>query len=325
MSKYTEFYDDDPWVNINEPCYPEGHRLFLNDERFWISMNENGQRCFFVHEKFDGNISIPENLAGIKIELVKYANDYSRLVCSLISSDPELESKFNIVTKDIAFKSTNLTGVSLFSSIIHLIRSWANFLKPQRSGLSNAEYIGLWGELYTLSEFVIPQTSASDAIRFWVGPEGKKQDFTLNNLAIEVKTTLSSESRRMTISSLEQLDKITERLFIFHIIANPSDNTTGHSLKALYQNCRDLIGSDLPLELLFLQKITDLYGKATERQLTNKNLVVSQILYEVDDSFPALRTKDVPSSIVAARYDLLISAIKPFTSTETIEQVIKHG
>lgn len=94
MNKYTEFYDDDPWTNISEPCYPEGHRLFLNDERFWVSMNESGQKCFFVHEKFNGSLTIPENLAGIKIDYVKYANDYSRLICSLTTSDPELECVF---------------------------------------------------------------------------------------------------------------------------------------------------------------------------------------------------------------------------------------
>lgn len=325
MNNYARFYDDNPWRNIKSPCYPEGHRLFLDDDRFWVSMNPKGQICFFVHDSFADNLNIPENLAGVHLEYVKYANDSTRLICSLTSNDPELESKFSIVTKDIVFKSSGLNGAALFNNVLKLIRSWANFLKPQRSGLSESEYVGLWGELYTMAEFILSQIDPSDAVRFWVGPEGKKQDFTLNNLAIEVKTSFSSEARKLSISSLEQLDRITEQLFILHIVANPSENSCGFSLKNLYEKCRKLVAEDLPSELLFLQKVKDLYGKATERQLNSKNIVVSHTLYEVTDSFPALRTTDVPNSVVSVRYDLLISAIKKFAHSESIQEVIKHG
>jgi hypothetical protein len=325
MNKYTNFYNDDPWKNIKGPCYPEGHRLFLNDDRFWVSMNSEGQICFFVHDEFGGDLAIPENLAGVKIEHIKYINNKSRLICSLTSNDPDLINKFSIVAKDIAYNSGGLTGVKLFNNVVHLIRSWASFLKPQRNGLTESEYIGFWGELYTFTVLMLSQVSPSEAVRFWVGPEGKKQDFTLNNLAIEVKTSFSNEARKLTISSLEQLDQITEKLYILHIVANPSESSSGYSLKDLYEICRQNMNGDLLLELTFLQKVNDLYGNASERQLTDKNLVISETLYEIDDSFPALRIEDIPSSIVSLRYDLLTSAIKEFVSTEPIEKVIKHG
>jgi hypothetical protein len=325
MNNYTNFYDDDPWKNIKEPCYPNGHRLFLNDDRFWVSMNSEGQICFFVHDEFVGDLVIPENLAGVKIEQVKYTGNKTRLICSLTSNDPDLINKFSIVAKDIAYNSEGLKGATLFNNVVHLIRSWANFLKPQRNGLTESEYIGFWGELYTFAELILSQIPLSEAIRFWVGPEGKKQDFTLNNLAIEVKTSFSSEARKLTISSLEQLDQITEKLYILHIVANPSETSSGYSLKDLYEMCRQNMNGDLQLELTFLQKVNDLYGNASERQLTDKNLVISETLYEINDSFPALRTEDIPNSIVSLRYDLLVSAIKEFVCTESIKKVIKHG
>jgi hypothetical protein len=325
MSEYNEFFSDNPWKNIEKPMYPDGYRLFLNDERFWVSMNNEGQILFFIHDSYSGNLHPPESLAGVKLELVKYANDSRRLVCTLTSNDLEVQSKFSIVTKDIAYKCSGLTGNLLFNKVIELIQSWANFLKPQRTGLSEAEYIGFWGELYTLSELFLKQHTSTDSLSFWVGPEGKKQDFTLNKLAIEVKTTFSSEARKITISSLEQLDKITEHLYILHIVANPSDARNGYSLKDLYELCLSKISNDLPSELLFLQKVTDLYGKASEKQLNSNNTLISLACYEVNDEFPCLRRDNVPNSISNLSYDLLVSAIREYESKKPIEEVIKNG
>lgn len=325
MSEYTEFFDDNPWKNIVNPIYPEGHRLFLNDDRFWVSMNNEGQILFFIHDSYSGNHQPPESLAGVKLELVKYTNDCRRLICTLTSNDIEIQSKFSIVTKDIAYKCSGLEGNFLFNKVIELIQSWANFLKPQRSGLSESEYIGLWGELFTLSEIILPYHTPFNSMRFWVGPEGKKQDFTLNKIAVEIKTSFSSEARKITISSLEQLDVITEQLYLLHIVANPSESKFGYSLKDLYENCLSIISQDLSSEIIFIQKVFDLYGKSSEKQLNSKNTLIAQTLYEITDSFPCLRNKDVPNSIAGLRYDLLVSGIKEYESKQSIDEVIKNG
>lgn len=325
MSSYDDFFSDDPWRLIDKPCYPEGHRLYLDDERLWVSMDADGHILFFIHDDIATELNPPENLAGIKIDFVKYMNHTSRLVCTLTTNDPELKGKFILVTKDIAYKCSGLKGRPLFKKVLDLIDSWASFLKPQRSGLSGSEYIGLWGELYILAEFILKNYSPSDAMRFWVGPEGKKQDFTFNELAIEVKTTFSSNARTITISSLEQLEQITEKLYILHIVANPSDNHTGLSLEELYEKCQHYIRKDLACELIFLQKISDMYSKATLKQLNNKNFLLSETLYEVTDSFPCLRSMDIPSSITNVKYDLLISAIREYESKKSVEEVIKNG
>lgn len=325
MSDYNDFFDDNPWKNIVKPMYPHGYRLFLGDDRFWVSMNDEGQSLFFIHDCYSGNLKPPESLAGVKLDLVKYANDSRRLVCTLISNDIEMQSKFSIVTKDIAYKCSGLTGNFLFNKVIELIQSWANFLKPQRTGLTEAEYIGLWGELYVLSELFLDLCTPSDSLRFWVGPEGKKQDFTLNKLAVEVKTSFSSEARKITISSLEQLDKITESLYILHVIANPSDSKGGDSLKNLYDACLRKVSKDLSSELVFLQKVTDLYSKASEKQLNSKNIIISLACYKIEDTFPCLRREDVPSSILNLNYDLIVSAIKKYESKVSIEEIIKYG
>ena len=51
MSNYEDFFKDDPWSEITEPSYPEGRQLYMNDDRFWVSRNQEGQIQFFIHEK----------------------------------------------------------------------------------------------------------------------------------------------------------------------------------------------------------------------------------------------------------------------------------
>jgi len=325
MNNYEDFFDDNPWKDIISPNYPEGYRLFLNDDRFWVSMDSDGQILFFIHDHYIGRLAAPENLAGVKIDFVEYPNNAKRLVCTLVSNELELQKKFCLVTKDIVYKCSGLTGSALFNKVIVLINSWADFLKPQRTGLSEAEYIGLWGELYTLSEIILPHHTPFNAMRFWVGPEGKKQDFTLNNIAIEVKTSFTSEARKITISSLEQLDVITDQLYLLHIVANPSEPKLGYSLKDLYEKSLSIISQESSSEIIFIQKIFELYGKANEKQLNSKNTLIAQTLYEVNDSFPCLRHKDVPSSVAGLRYDLLVSAIREYECRTPIERIIQNG
>jgi hypothetical protein len=324
-SNYKKLFNDDPWESLAEGCYPSGRRLYLNDERFWVSIDALGKVMFFIHEVGEINVKALEGLASIEVKVDHDFLGATRLCCSLTNLDGELRTKFSIVAKDIAYNCSEYSGHELLHKVQARIKSWADFLKPQRCGLSEAEYIGLWGELYTLSEFFLNQHAPSDSLRFWVGPEGKKQDFTLNKIAVEVKTSFSSEARKITISSLEQLDIITDQLYLLHIIANPSESKFGHSLKDLYENCLSIISEDLLLEIIFIRKIFDLYGKASEKQLHSKNTLIARTLYEITDLFPCLRYKDVPSSIAGLRYDLLVSAISEYKSKKPIEEVIKHG
>ena len=90
--------------------------------------------------------------------------------------------------------------------------------------------------MYFLLDILQSKFSLYDSVRFWIGPEGKKQDFTLNNMALETKTTLSGDGDAIKISSLEQLTKITDYLYLIHIFLNLSDEETGNSLRKIYEN-----------------------------------------------------------------------------------------
>lgn len=325
MNSHNDFFNDDPWGGINGPCYPEGRRLYLNDDRFWVSINDDGQLLFFVHETGAENVKGLQNLAGVEIKVEKFENDEYRLICALTTNDPDLKEKFSIVAKDVAYHCSKFSGAQLFLKVQERIKSWANFLKPKRNGLSHSEFVGLWGELYVVSEILMKVHTPSDTVRFWIGPEGKKQDITLNTIAVEVKTSISGDPRTIKISSIDQLDRVTDELYLLHIIANPSSDEQGLSLSSLYDKCLRLIGHDFGSETLFLQKTSELYGEASEAQLNDKYSIVSLSMFRVSDGFPCITRDDVGPGISKVNYEIYVSSIKKFEITNSINGVIENG
>lgn len=320
-----EFFRDDPWELIEKPCYPEGRRLYLNDERFWVSMDENGQILFFVQDTGAEMIKPLENLAGINVVIEKCGGGAYRLVCRLTSQEAGLKEKFAIVAKDIAYYCSAYKGSQLFLETQERIKSWANFLKPSRSGLSHSELVGFFGELYVFAEHILSVLPPSEAINAWIGPEGKKQDFTFNSSAIEVKTTLVGDPQTIRISSLEQLEKVTDSLYLMQVIASPSTGEIGVNLAELYQKCLDLVGHDVVAESLFLQKSSRLYSRASEGQLKDRFLIVVITYFEVRNDFPVLTHRNVAPAIREARYEIAVSAIKEYEVATEIEGIIRNG
>lgn len=321
----SDFFLDNPWELIKEPCYPAGRRLYLNDERFWVSMDENEQILFFIQDFGADKVKPIENLAGLDVSIEKCGADQCRLVCRLTSHEPELMEKFATVAKDIAFHCSDYEGIQLFLKTQQRIKSWANFLKPSRAGLTHAEFVGLFGELYVLAEYFMSAIPPDKAVRAWIGPEGKKQDFTFNDSAIEVKTTLSGDRQTISISSLDQLDKVTSDLFLLRIVASPSGDGSGFSLGSLYEKCLEKVSHNIVAEGLFLQKISPLFGKASESQMKDCYVVVNVSFFEVNDDFPKLTRSNVKLAIKDASYELAVGALSEFEVATDVGEIIRNG
>ncbi|MEL0636395.1 PD-(D/E)XK motif protein [Marinomonas sp. TI.3.20] len=325
-SDYDQFFNDDPWKGMDIGSYPAGRRLYLNDDRFWVSVDELGRRLFFIHENFNFNAKIFEQLSSLKIELDDSYNDSTRLICTLLEDDEDSRNKFSIISKNIAFSTSDFFGRDLFLKVQLKIREWSNFLKPTRAGLSSPELIGFIGEFYFFKKYLLEFFSFSDATRFWIGPSGKKQDVTLNRISIEIKTSLAGDAKTIKISSLEQLEKTVPSLYLIHFNATPAQNSKDSiSLRRLHDECLEMIKYDIGMETTFLSKISYLYGQASEEQLDFNFLIVSEVLYCVDENFPKLTGENVPVGIFKANYELSIEGLKGSISKESINQVVKNG
>lgn len=153
----------------------------------------------------------------------------------------------------------------------------------------------------------------------------KKQDITLNSIAIEVKASVSGDAQTIKISSFDQLERVTEKLYLLHIGLTPSDNESGLSLESLYRDCLSEVAHDISAETLFLQKTSELYGKANNSQLTEKYSIASQTMFEVRDDFPCIKREMISPSVARLKYEIYVAALREFEVTEDIREIIKNG
>jgi len=321
MNSTQKFFLDNPWGLIDQPCYPDGRRLYLHDERFWVSIDDGGHHLFFVQDVGGKSIKPLENLAGLDVAIEAQSNGEYRLVCRLTTTDVELEEKFSTVAKDIAYYCSDLKGSQLFLKAQERIKSWANFLKPDRSGLAHSELIGLLGELYLFVEYMTPVLGVEESVRAWIGPDGKKQDFTLDNWAIEVKTTASGDQQTIRISSLDQLYRVTDKLYLFRVVVTPAATSEALSLGELYEHCLRLIKHDVVIENMFLQKVSSLYGRASDSQVKEQYRVVKVSVFDVVDGFPKLTRGEVPQGIQDVQYEISIGGISSYEVNSDVSEI----
>ncbi len=322
MNDIEKFFNDDPWQHINSPIYPNGQRLYQKDERFWVSMDASDRLIFFIRESGKYTIKKLPKLDGLEISIDHDSIDgETMLVCTL--TEPLLRDKFAIVAKDVAYNSSKLEGDVLLDECKTRIISWADFLKPSRKGLTKAEWFGFWGELYVLTQILKPSMDASDAVKFWIGPDGKKQDFTFNNSALEIKTTISGDPNSIKISSLDQLHKITEKLFLVHLHINFSNDVAALSLHDMYTSMENSLKDDIDAKTKFLNKASSLYGKASEEQLEDKFNFLAMETYEIKDGFPSLTSENTASAITSVKYSINPTSLKSYLAELNFEELLR--
>ena len=317
-------FRNDPWENINEPIYPDVQRLFRQDDRFWVSVNEKNEKLFVINVPLRINEEIPTNLNVIEADIVEFDGGNTRFLCVL--KDDSLLEIFTLMIKDIAYKCKDFSDAEVINKAIdRLFTEWTQLLKPSHAGIGRSMQIGLWGELFILNEKIKQAYPVSEAINFWIGPENKKQDFTVNNLALEVKTTLAGSSPSITITSLEQLEKITDKLYLVQLFINiaSSEDADSMSLQDIYDQIWNSIDENDPnTKTNFMLKAGKIMNKAKKSEKNEKFLHQSYDLYDVNDSFPSIYSSDLPDPIRNVKYEIDASKIRHLLSSEKLEDIL---
>lgn len=92
--------------------------------------------------------------------------------------------------------------------VLNQLERWRTlFDRGLAAGLSPAEQQGLYGELHLLSRMIRRNSSdMTETVGYWVGCDKAMRDFQGEDWAIEVKTTATNGSDRLTINGERQLD-----------------------------------------------------------------------------------------------------------------------
>ncbi|WP_303748749.1 PD-(D/E)XK motif protein [Stenotrophomonas pigmentata] len=142
-------------------------------------------------------LSLPPDLQSLQVRVVE--GDEVWIDVSARSHHEEL---LTLVASRILY-SVRTEGRGPAISVERVIDEMRSALRPVTPDLSVAEQIGLFGELWVLSNVLIPSIGTR-ICHLWSGPESERHDFVGERIHIEVKTTTKSEPRH-EITRLDQL------------------------------------------------------------------------------------------------------------------------
>jgi len=294
-----------PWENITF-----GSQRRIDSESpfnfFWIT-DTSGLYGFFIQiENLIPQLDNVLRLRGVSIINRNTSKNNGEFIL-ILNNNEDWELFLKICTDLIKISEKCRHEDKMINTIYTRLKKWQSFLKQNSNvSLTLPEQMGLYTELSCLAEYIIPNYNNERSIGSWTGPDFDKQDFSLDNKLIEVKSYISSKGAIVTISSFYQLDNSKKPLYL--LIYGLTVSTNGISLIDLIENLEKLL-QDIPLALEQFQEKLALCGYIagiTEPPFY-KFIIDKRIAFNVDDSFPKITSYSVPQEISSVIYTLDIS------------------
>ena len=213
---------------------------------------------------------------------------------------------------------SNSSGRPCVDEIVAVLDAWRAALARSQKELNRSRAIGLFGELSVLERMA--QQDPARAMRAWVGPAGAIHDFHLTN-SLEVKTYVSSNSPKVTIHNIDQLDP--PQLGTLHLVAiRIEESPTGETLLDLVKR--------LVLHGVAQFSVAERLGVdedvISERQW--RFAVQETRLYEVTENFPGIRRSQLGEStlrgVEEVSYSLLLDACEPSLDPFQLDRILEE-
>lgn len=289
-----------PWVNM----LPDSVRRVDSEivhNLFWM-IDQAGNYGFYLKTaKEFKSTEIDIRLRGISLIKRNYENCGELFLILNRQNDWEL---FCSVCKDIiSVCATYSSNEEMVIAVENRLKRWQAFLMQNTEvSLSLMMQMGLFAELMFLSYILIPKKGASEAMIAWGGPESDKQDFSLADLAIEIKSYKTSRGPQVSISSTHQLFSDAKPLFL--IAYGLTEATNGQSITDLISDLDTLLSSEsVSVIQLFERKLIEFgYMPGMVYDILYKFVVDSLRGFTVEKDFPRILPHQTPSEIIAVNY-----------------------
>ena len=199
------------------------------------------------------------------------------------------------------------------ATFVGQLSRWQRFLSSSTDGLGETALRGLWGELFFLSEHVLPSMGTS-AVRAWTGPLRAHQDFQVMDCAVEVKTTVTMKPLIVRVTSERQLDDGGWRSLYLYALALDDQGSDGLSLPQLVDRLRHTLAPE-PADLEVFEDGLVAYGyfeSHATRYATKTYLVRSEHAFAVVRDFPRITERGLPNGVGSVSYDLALAACESY-------------
>lgn len=236
-----------------------------------------------------------------------------RCAISIQLKDPAFEDLFSVMCEEITrVLRRETTSENACKALIRYVDRWRRFVEKGRRRLSDEAIRGLIGELVLLARCV-RSLGALSAIQFWSGPTGALRDFELPDCSVEVKTFQSDTGASIRISDPQQLDTDNIRPVYLAAIKLSHVQSSGLTLPEYIQRVEALIGADSEANELLQDRLADYGYLSSQASLyTEKYFAGPLSLYQVRESFPRIRSADVPPGVENVQFSIALRTLDYF-------------
>lgn len=270
----------------------------------------------------DSKIEIHPNylskFKGVEIQAIP-AMDNSCIKYTIILNDKSLTDIFVLFIEDIIKEIKDITTPEDALLIINQrVTYWKKlFGKITGEVLSKERQRGLYGELLILKLLLDNKENKDIVLKSWVGPNSSNQDFTLNENAVEVKTSKAGNPS-VFISNEFQLDYCNWKNLFLAVISLNESVGSNDSLYHLIINIQDtLLNYDLISDFEEKLELAGVDIKAMELYDEIGYYVKSIKYYRVEDGFPVILKGTLQhEALFNVKYQIDITQCNSFEKSE---------
>ncbi|RKI15396.1 PD-(D/E)XK motif protein [Corallococcus sp. AB030] len=307
------------WESLRQRRSPHEFILEPVEEDFTdcqLGIDAAGKLHFLVAVATDTS-TIPPDLQSIEVRLVDYGG-----TCLDVSARSHHEDLFTMLVNKILY-AIRIERRDPATSVEATIDELRAALRPVAQDLGVGEQIGLFGELWVLSNVLFPSLGTR-ACHLWSGPLGERHDFAGDAVHIEVKTTTKADERH-EISRLDQLRAPAgKRLLLASVLLERSIAGVA-TIATLADEIIMKLGVDGRAIDVFETKLKSLGWHDDLRQsgsLLRFNLRDAHV-FVVEGGFPRLPDDYMPPrSVMGIRYTIDVAARSSLSATE-VEAILQ--
>ena len=196
---------------------------------------------------------------------------------------------------------------SSFQKVIDYLSEYSElFERKIENKITKEKILGLFGELQTIHNLLSSKKYSSLAIiDSWNGYSNSTHDFKINDLAIEVKSSLN-ENLKINCSSSEQLkfNKLFNTYLVHRIYEENINSNKGLNIHDLIIKIKKILKNKKALKML--ERKLDIFGI---KDLKNKTKFYNKKnnIYHIKNDFPSIAEKDMHEAITNIKYKLDLS------------------
>ena len=204
-------------------------------------------------------------------------------------------------------------------------RFWSELPKDL---LSREEFLGLFGELWFLTFWLLPKVGTTQSVQRWRGPFGSRHDFEWQGKSVEVKTTTSTRGRIHHINGIDQLLLPENGELLFFSLRLREEAGSTNTLPNLIGITRSLLEPDPDsLSRFEIGLARAGYSPAHDEEYNKISLrIVEEALFTVKDDFPNITeinfVDGVPAGVGAINYEINLSAFDHLLIARLPEEAI---